>query len=142
MTSSTINPALPAQGTKLQSSVVRGNFAAAQSDINAIYTILASIQPFRQGVTITSGSSYQALPTDNAIFVNKTIGSATLIELPARPATLQTIFITDAKGDADTHNITIDGNGNTIAGASTYTIGSQKGGITIVWNGSEWSIQA
>lgn len=41
-TTSTINPNVPAQNSLLQSSVVRGNFAAAYSDINNIYGLISA----------------------------------------------------------------------------------------------------
>ena len=39
---STINPALPAQGSSLSSERVRGNFQAAYNDINNLYRLIAA----------------------------------------------------------------------------------------------------
>lgn len=91
---------------------------------------------------ITVGGDVTVLPTDCAIILNKTIGAATTIFLPTSPSDSQLIIAKDAKGDANTHNITIDGNGNTIDGGATLVIGSPYGGNQLLWNSSEWSVIA
>jgi len=57
--------------------------------------------------------------------------------LPAAPATGQAYKIKD-NGNGLTNNITIDGNGNNIDGASTATINTNYGAFEIVFDGTEW----
>ena len=76
--------------------------------------------------------------TDCVIGIN--IGSASAVNLPAG-ATGQVFIIADTSGAAFTNNITIDANAaETINGAATYVINRNKGGVTLAWSGTEWTI--
>ena len=65
-------------------------------------------------------------------------GPATIV-LPIAP--VGTVFIVkDIDGDAAVNPITIAGLGSTIDGSPTATIDTNYGSITLIFNGTEWSI--
>src|SRR5579872_5754779 len=70
MTTSTVNPNVPAANTPVASSVVRNNFAAAYNDINALWAAIGGVTGVssfngRTGaVTLTSGDVSTALGFD------------------------------------------------------------------------------
>ena len=78
---------------------------------------------------ITSGASYNSVATDTRILVNKTIGSATTINLLAGSSYYQPVLIKDLKGDADINPITITFPGTYDGIASPLTISTQFGWI-------------
>lgn len=90
----------------------------------------------------TASGDTSIITTDNVVIINKITGGATIATLPASPATNQYVVIKDGKGDANTNNITISGNGKDIDGGSSYVIGSSYGALTIIWNGTQWNIIA
>ena len=78
---------------------------------------------------ITSGASYPSVQTDTRILVNKTVGSATAITLLAGSSYFQPILVKDVKGDANTHNITINFPGTYDGLPSPLVINSAYGWI-------------
>jgi len=89
---------------------------------------------------ITAGASYAALSTDYYIVVDKTVGSATAINLPGAPGTGATYIIKDGKGDAGTNNITINGNGKNIDGAATFILAFNFQSVELIYSGTSWGI--
>lgn len=85
-------------------------------------------------------SSYVLLTTDNIIVFKNSGSSGITATLPATPAVNQFVVIKDGNGTANTFNITISGNGNTIDGGSSLVIGSPRGWNQLVWDGLEWNI--
>ncbi len=76
------------------------------------------------------------------IYINKTVGAATTVDLPASATRSKPVRIVDRKYDAATNNITIDAFGSeTIMGGATYIIDSNGAGITLtpLPDGSGWS---
>jgi trimeric autotransporter adhesin len=89
--------------------------------------------------TITaSGAVTVSATTDYYICINKTVGGATTVNLPASPNTGQIFLIKDCKGDAGTNNITITPASGTIDGASTYVMGMNYQAVGLQYNGSSW----
>jgi hypothetical protein len=89
---------------------------------------------------IQSGSTYYVSRFDFIIIVNKTVGSATTIQLPGLPLS-QRLVIKDATGDAATHNITIVAFGtDLIDGASSVVLNNNYASIDLFYNGTGWSI--
>ena len=86
-----------------------------------------------------TGSSYNALSTDDFLPVDSTSNAVT-ITLPAAPQLGKTYTIADVTGQAPTHNITVAGNGKTILGSSTFVISGPYNTLTITYNGTNWSI--
>jgi hypothetical protein len=91
---------------------------------------------------ITSGASYAInATTDQIVIVNKSIGSATALSLPASPVTGMVYRIKDGKGDAASHNITITApSSGTIDGQSSLVINANYAAVDLVYNGTEWNI--
>ena len=72
--------------------------------------------------------------------VNKTVGAATQVNLPASPATGRVLIVKDGKGDAGSNNITVSGNGKNIDGAASVTISSNYGVSRVVYNGTQYNV--
>lgn len=88
---------------------------------------------------VTPGAyPYTTVPQDSIIKVD-TSSSRTIIPL-ASPTTGQKHIIKDTVGSAAANNITVTPSGKNIDGAASYTINSNYGSITIVYNGTEWSV--
>ena len=89
-------------------------------------------------VTDVTTPTYTALATDYFLCVD-TATTPVTITLPT--GILGTVYIVkDCSGDADTNNITIQGTGGQLVDGSTATINSPYGSISLIFNGTEWSI--
>lgn len=95
-----------------------------------------------QGVVrvLTSGASTTVLSTDFMVVVNKTVPSATRVYLPSSPDPNFLVVVKDGGGNASSNNITIDGNGNQIDGASTIVISSNYSALNFAWDGTSWRV--
>lgn len=117
-------------GTELFEVVAPGNEAEG---IN--YSITSALLAFLIGsvqyalTIITSGASYDSVDTDTRILVNKTIGSATTINLLAGDLYSQSVLIKDMKGDADVNPITITFPGTYDGVSSPIVINASYGSI-------------
>ena len=76
---------------------------------------------------------------DYIVIVNKSVGAATPVNLPAG-VTGTTYIIKDGKGDAAANNITITPAAGTIDGAANFPINTNYKAVTLVYNGNEWSV--
>ena len=69
---------------------------------------------------IAAGQTYQIIdtgdctvqPNDGLIIINKTVGAATTVTLPASASKVGKVKVVDWKGDAGTNNITVNPNGS------------------------------
>jgi hypothetical protein len=96
---------------------------------------------FRFTPTIkTSAGSYVVLSSDAFIVINKTVGAATTVTLEASPTSGRLIIVKDGKGDAAANNITVDGNGKNIDGASTNVISTNFQARIYIYNGTQWNV--
>lgn len=94
------------------------------------------------GVRVATASPVTVLATtDCVIITDLTIAGAVAVNLPAG-ATGQVFTIIDGKGDAGTNNITVTPAAGTINGAATYVIDSNRAGVTLVYNGTSWTVIA
>ena len=92
-------------------------------------------------VTVSNGASYAMQTADQIVLVNKTVGGATALSLPASPATGVAYNIKDGRGDANANPITVsDPSGKTIDGAASLLINQNRGAETLRWTGAEWSV--
>lgn len=82
-----------------------------------------------QPTIITSGASYDSVATDGRILVNKTIGSATTINLLGGASYVGPVLVKDLKGDADVNPITVTFPGTFDGVASPLTINTKYGWI-------------
>ena len=94
--------------------------------------------PSPVNVTIVNSTPYAVQPGDYYLGVN--IAAPATVVLPASPIVGQVLIIKDIDGDANTNNITVSGNGNTIDGAATYVLNTDYASITLVFNGTEWNV--
>lgn len=88
-------------------------------------------------VTNVTTPTYTALATDYFLCVD-TATTPVTITLPT--GILGTVYIIkDCSGDAVTNPITVQGTGQTVDG-STATVNTPYGSISLIFNGTEWSI--
>lgn len=78
---------------------------------------------------VLSGATYNSVATDSRILVNKTIGSATTVNLLGGGSYLGPVLVKDLKGDADINPITITFLGTYDGIASPLTISTKYGWI-------------
>lgn len=93
--------------------------------------------------TVVAAGAVTVGATDYIICLNKTVGAATTINLPATPATDRLVVVKDCKGDANSNNITTKTtDGTTIdgtAGATGIVFSTAYQSGTFHYNGAEWS---
>ena len=88
-------------------------------------------------VTQVTTPTYTALATDYFLCVD--VAAPVTITLPT--GILGTVYvIKDCDGDATTNNITIQGTGGQLVDGSTGVINTPYGSISLIFNGTEWSI--
>jgi hypothetical protein len=99
--------------------------------------IIGGGNPSPVTVTQVTTPTYTALATDYFLCVD--VAAPVTITLPT--GILGTVYVVkDCDGDADTNNITIQGTGGQLVDGSTATINSPYGSISLIFNGTEWSI--
>lgn len=87
-----------------------------------------------------AGAVTVSATTDYVVLINKTVGAATTVNLPAGQTGLSFV-IKDKKLDANSHNITITPNGSqTIDGAATLVLNVNGQSTSLVFQGTDWSI--
>lgn len=90
-------------------------------------------------VEIGAAPSFTLDNYDRVWIINRAVGAATGVVLPASPVINQQHTIKDGKGDAAANNITISTPGlETIDGAATLVINANYGWATVAWGGVEW----
>ena len=89
-------------------------------------------------VTNVTTETYDILPTDYFLCVDTATFAVTLT-LPT--GKLGVVYIIkDCSGDAGINSITIIGSGGQVVDGSSATINSPYGSISVIFNGSEWSV--
>lgn len=89
-------------------------------------------------VTKTTSDSPYTVTSEDVVFCDVSGGNLT-INFPTSATDGRVIRVVDLGSASPTGNqVTISGNGNTIAGATTETLNSQYQSITAVGNGSNW----
>lgn len=83
--------------------------------------------------TATQTSAYNVQSSDQGIGVDTTSAAVT-ITLPASPNDGEKHIIADVSGTANTHNITVSGNGHNIIGQSTYIMTGQYNALVVVYH--------
>jgi len=86
----------------------------------------------------SSGAITVSATTDCNISVNKTSGAATTVNLPSSPVTGLTFTISDGKGDAQSHQISITPAAGNISGQSSLILASNWASATIYYSGTQW----
>lgn len=77
---------------------------------------------------------------DDIILVNKASGAATAVNLPANPLIGRVYTIKDAKGDANSNNITLTPAAGNIDGSGTYVMSTNYQAARIAYNGTQWNV--
>lgn len=96
---------------------------------------------FAPGKIITADADMAVGDNDFKIGINKTVAGASALPLPTTSIpTSRGLVIYDAKGDAGTNNITVQGGGNNIDGAANYVISRNFGLVWIEWTGTIWKV--
>lgn len=86
--------------------------------------------------TVTS-SPYTVLSSDDVVVCNLSTTGPFTIDLPTTPAANEQVRIKDGKGDAFTHNITINAGGSTtIDGAGSLPLDENFGSRTLIFDGT------
>lgn len=85
----------------------------------------------------TDAGNTSVFADDSIIIIDKTVPEVTTVEFPASPANGRYIIVKDGGGDAASFNVTLDGNGKNIDGASAYVISTNYGAITLQFNAEE-----
>jgi hypothetical protein len=88
--------------------------------------------------TVTAAGAVTVAFTDYLVAINKTVGAATTVNLPAAPPAGTTFRVKDGKGDANTNNITVVPAAGTIDGAANIVINTAYGHATIGYDGTTW----
>jgi len=86
---------------------------------------------------IAKSSAYTASAGDHILA--DTSGSAFTVTLPSNPLSGdEAIHFSDAGRSWGTNALTVDGNGNNILGASTFTADVDDWAFSLVYNGTQW----
>lgn len=87
-----------------------------------------------------TGASTIVVANESLILVNKAVGAATAVTLPAPGAAggKRAVWVIDKLGDAATNNITVTPASGTINGAANHVISENFGGQLYLDNGTEW----
>lgn len=97
---------------------------------NVVYYVWSQGSPV---ITVTT-TPYNAQDGDEIILVDATSGAITVNLATPVDGTQITI----KKIDASANTVTIDGNGNTIDGSATQTIGTQYTALKLAADGNNW----
>ena len=89
--------------------------------------------------TISSLSGTLSITQPGCYFINKTVGSATAVQLAT--ALTGIVTVKDAKGDANTNPIAITvAGGLNIDAAASLTLSLPYQWVSLCWNGSSYSV--
>jgi hypothetical protein len=91
-------------------------------------------------LTVMTAAGNYTITDETTLIVNKTVGGATQVTLPATPSRGREVTVSDGKGDAATNNITVVPAAGTINGAASLVISENYGTAKFRYNGTEWNI--
>jgi hypothetical protein len=91
-------------------------------------------------LVVLSGSSVSVVRSNYYIIVNKTVGSATTLNLPSSAQTGDIYEIKDGKGDAATNPIYVVPASGTIDGLTQFIINGNRGAAKFVWDGTQYDV--
>lgn len=116
----------------LNSSPINTNDAANKFYVDSIAsgasTLLATVS-----ANTTLDSSYNVVLVDSS-------SASVVITLPTTAATGKSYTIKDKLGSANTHAITVSGGGLNIDTVGTYTLDTQFEWVTVIFDGTNWSV--
>lgn len=142
-------PDLPAAGTLTGAEFIPGiqnGLTVRMTATQFINAVLLSVTAQR---TVTAAGPVTVLVSDFQVLLNKTVGEATVVNLPSAALVVSGAYnyapkiIKDLKGDAGTNNITLTpAVGETIDGQATMPMGGNYASATL-WplaNGTGWFV--
>ena len=91
-------------------------------------------------VRIITGGVINITNSDCVVVINKTVASISNVNLPSSPPTGLVLTIKDGKGDASTNNIILTPSTGGIDGSGAFTMNTNYGSVTIVYNGTDWNV--
>ena len=94
----------------------------------------------RSNRVVTASGDINVTTSDDVVTVNKTTGQATTVNLPGSPSNGEQYTIVDGRGDANTNFITLVPASGLIIGQASARIPGAYGSLTVMYNGSAWSI--
>lgn len=131
-----MTPGAALTGTELGEMVqAAGTFSWLFSQMVTLVQVSAQFALLR---VVTAAGAITVTDVDYAVLINKTVGAASAVALPAGVLG-QKFLIKDAKGDANTNNITITPAAGTIDGAGTLVMATAYQHVQLLYNGTEWS---
>lgn len=101
------------------------------------FTSISAVVPTIR--VVTAAGAVTVTTADNIVVVNKTVGAATTVNLPAGTTGLSFV-IKDGKGDSATNNLTITPAAGNIDGSATFILGANYGAVTVTYNGTQWNV--
>jgi len=115
------------------------NINRGNSTSNPYFVQLAGgiIQPSR---TVTAATDTATI--NDYLILDNAASNAITQKLPAGLSSVQTMVLVIKKTDSTANIVTIDANGSTIDGASTFLLYTQRSAVTLQWNGASWSIES
>tara|TARA_R100001039_G_scaffold39097_1_gene43809 strand:- start:2244 stop:3380 length:1137 start_codon:yes stop_codon:yes gene_type:complete len=87
----------------------------------------------------TKTAAYAAIKGDR-LLANTSAGAFT-ITLPSTPSSGDEVWFADPGANWATNNLTVDGNGNNIDGAATFSADLNEGYFAAIYNGAAWVIK-
>jgi len=119
------------------------NWSALSNFLLALGNGAATTSLQKWGIRVATASPVTVAAATDCIVVTKlSVAGAVAVNLPAG-ATKQIFCIVDGTGDAATNNITITPDGaETINGAATLVLNSNREGVIIAYSGTEWLVLA
>lgn len=97
------------------------------------------IETARNERVVTADGDVTILSDDYIVTLNKVTDEVTTVFLPNPATESRTLIFKDGKGNAEQFPITIDGDGLTIDGESSFNLNIPYDSIEIVFNGTEWN---
>jgi len=131
-----------ASGANIQCTKLDGNFGATSvtSTTNISGYGLLNAGPVQQAVRVVTADDSISIGDDYAIAVGAHVGTLTLSMPGVTPSAPNEFLIIDDVGIASTDPIVVDGVGQTINGAATYTITTNYGFVRLLWTGTEYRV--
>jgi pectin methylesterase-like acyl-CoA thioesterase len=127
--------AISGAGTVIFSNI---DFIGTSSNINV--TTQSPLVTTNDLITVVTPGAYPYTTKPQDALIKVDTASARTITPLANPKTGQKHIIKDTVGTAATFNITVTPSGKNIDGNASFVMNVNYGSITIVYNGTEWSI--
>lgn len=92
------------------------------------------------GSVVSAGGSASFSGNDTVLVIRKSVGSATVVTLPAAPSSWTRYVVKDGKGDAAVNNITVTASNGNIDGAASFVISQNYASFGFVYDGTNWNV--